>query len=285
MSRASLNRETGDVWRWYLRFFKRVIELDKDKDLIQVQGEQREPSHGGSEHCQRAQSPYGPDGIKRKIVTISDKPVDVYSSSRPKAVPSKWFINGKRLKNQQSDALLLDFSVRIYREKRKDPVSSGFMNSPKLHIKIAMDVYVGKDGHLNYFVIHAVSPWAKGSIAHELKHLWNKHYFPAANEINKLQRTYTAKMPVLLPFAEWLLYFGECMETSAHVDQIARYARDKKVTSMDGFNAIIRDKIGIKGKIALGKGEKFKGSMEKLVRNIIDNQVTPLTSGIPGIQF
>jgi hypothetical protein len=98
--------------------------------------------------------------------------------------------------------------------------------------------------------------------------------------MNKWEGKYTSR-PALLPFGEWLLYFGECMEVSAHVDQIAHYARDRRVSSTDGFNAIILDKIGIKGDLALAKGAKLKGSMEELMHSIVDKHVHAFNKRYP----
>lgn len=188
-------------------------------------------------------------------------------------MPSGWFIDGKRLKNQQSSNLNIGFSISVCHEEWQEPMSSGYMNSAELHLMTNVKVYVGKGGRLRVFDIRAVSPWVKGAIAHELKHLWDAHYSPKTDAMDG--------KPLYFNFEKWLRYFGEPGEISAHVDQIARYARDKKLTFTDGFNAIIRHKIGRKGKIALGKGEKFKGSMEKLVQNIYDKQLEAFNKRYP----
>jgi hypothetical protein len=272
--KGSLKKETTDVWKWYLEFFKEVIRLGSAKDHLQK--EARESPQNRSECCIPIQLSYAQQGTLAEVQITRDTNLVTYAFSNPILirVPSGWFISGKRLKDQESDDLHLNFSAKVYFEDPRDPEPFGFINPRHLNLSIGVKVYVGKSRRLNSSDAKSVLPWVKGAIVHELRHLWNAHYFPATDPINRYERKYiSGKRPAEYNFKEWLLYFAETKELSPRVDQIASYARDKSVCATEAFKAIVNHKIEIRGAAAMQKGEKFEGSMEELVRQLIKSQV------------
>jgi hypothetical protein len=272
--KGSLKRETTDVWKWYLEFFTEVIRLDSAKD--QIQKEARESPQGCSECCIPIQLSYAQQGTIAEVKITRDTNLVTYAFSNPILIPapSGWFIGGKRLKDQQSDDLSLNFSAKVYFDDPREPEPFGFINPRHLNLSIGVKAYVGKSRRLNSSDAKSVLPWVKGAIVHELRHLWNAHYFPETDPINKYERKYPkGKRPAEYNFKDWLLYFAETKELSPRVDQIASYARDKGVCATEAFRDIVNYKIKIKGAAAMQQGEKFQGSMEELVRQIIKNQV------------
>jgi hypothetical protein len=283
--KGSLKRETLDVWKWYLEFFKEVIRLDSSAEDPTL-GQTREPPQGYSEYSLPIQLSYAQEGSNAKVKITRDKTVDTYAFSNPMPVASGWFISGKRLKEQQSDDLRLNFIVEVYFDEQRLPEPFGSVNSLSLNLTIGVKVYVGKRGRLNSSDAQSVLPWVKAEIVHELRHLWNRHYFPATDPINKSERIYVSgERPREYNFEEWLQYFGETKELSPRADQIASYARDKRACATEAFKAIVNYKIEIKGAAAMQKGEKFEGSMEELVRKLIRKQVVEFNKRYPRNQI
>jgi hypothetical protein len=284
--KASLEKETTDVWKWYLEFFKEVIRLDSAEDPTPSQRNPSQPRHGYSEYCLPVQLSYAQEGTNAKVNITRGK--TTYTFSAPMPMPSGWFKFGMRPKVQESPNFRLSFLVKVYRKSEDmEPMSfESCKTSRDLHITIGVKVYVGRVGRLNPSHAQFVLPRVKGSIVHELRHLWNERYFPMTHDINKPERKYTSgRSPAYYNFKDWLLYFGETREMSPRVDQIASYACDKRLTVTEAFKAIINYKIETKGKAARKKRETFEGSMEELVRELIRKQVDAFNKRYPRNQI
>jgi hypothetical protein len=273
--KGSLQKETTDVWKWYLEFFKEVIRLDSAEDAIL--GQACEPS----QDCP-VQLSYAQKSTIAKVTITRNKTVSSYDLSCSVPLPSEWFISGEGLQGKKSGDLHLNFIVKVYLEDRPEPERFGLSEYSNLKLRIGVKVYVGKSRRLNVSDAQSVLPWVRGTIVHELRHLWYKHYFPATDPINKYERKYPkGKTPAEYNFKDWLLYFGETKELSPRVDQIASYARDRKLCATEAFKAIVNYRIRTKGAVAVQKGDKFKGSMEELVRKIIEDQVAEFNKRYP----
>lgn len=260
LSEASLTKEIGQVWGWYLEYFKRVIELESVKDKPRT----RRSSDGwmdGDDSNFVSDFSFRRTTVKRTKNFVSTSPADgersrSYTMSVSVPVPAGWFCRGIIFRTpggekQTVDNIQLHFVITLYPKvsQNKPPSPSGGFEVDKNRrdmatVMINLNLGVKETGKLALQDTQRIMPSIKGIIAHELQHLWEFLLDPSSEyhqHVVQGNKKFSSAPEKRAGIDELLRYYEDPSEVSSRVLEISRIAKERRVSSTIAFQSMFKE--------------------------------------------
>jgi hypothetical protein len=277
---TSLTKEMSDIWGWFLEFFKQVVVWENQ--------DPNDPKAGARKYMKDNRGRFGFSfGNQWAWILCKEEEGEIliYEMLCPIPIPSDWFI----MDQDKEEDFYLHFIIKVNRKTdKKEPIVSGGMHPKRIYIRLFMPLQPKERLSLQHISI--AKSHVKSVITHELKHFLDMNSTSKTKQWHKSEADYADSNNIVgydrhsegKGFQVWLNYMGGPGEMSARVNQIARYARENKISPTQAFEYIIIRTI--KNNINKNK-EEFSPKVIPQIKQIIKNQIISFNKHYPKWQI